>query len=156
MRSAILIAGMLAGGVAVAGTIESKPLSETWINPGFATVHFDSNLGLNGANKGIGAEYRFSTVASVTAGRMLNSDRKYSNYVGVYYQPWSVGMVRLGAVVGGFDGYPNMRDGGWFPALIPTASIEYQRVGLNVGFIPSYKNRLYGGVSFQLKFKIMD
>jgi hypothetical protein len=28
-------------------------------------------------------------------------------------------------------------------------------VGLNVGIIPTYKDRLYGGVSFQLKFKLL-
>lgn len=139
-----------------AGTIESKPLSEVWLNPGFATYHFDSDKDLSGSNWGFGAEYRFSTVASVTAGRFRNSDREWSNYAGVYYQPWQLGKVRLGAVVGAFDGYPNMRDGGWFPALIPMASVEYERVGLNVGFIPSYKNRLYGGISFQLTFKVAD
>ena len=26
--------------------------------------------------------------------------------------PVAIGPVRIGAVVGGFDGYPNMRDGG--------------------------------------------
>ena len=154
MRCVAMLAALAFGQAAQAGTIESAPLSETWINPGFATAHFDSDKDLSGDNWGLGVEYRFSTVASVTAGRFRNSDRVYSNYLGVYYQPWEVRGVRLGAVVGGFDGYPNMRNGGWFPALIPTASYEYGRVGLNVGFIPTYKNRLYGGFSFQLKFKV--
>ncbi|MEG0884489.1 MAG: hypothetical protein RSH52_24955, partial [Janthinobacterium sp.] len=89
---------------------------------------------------GRGAEYRFSTVASVTAGRFYNSDRAYSNYLGVYYQPIKVGPLRVGAVVGGFSGYPKMRDGGWFPALVPTISYEYQRVGVNIAIVPSYKD----------------
>ncbi|TFW22686.1 hypothetical protein E4L96_07485 [Massilia arenosa] len=145
---------MLATSAAHAQLIESQPLSELWVNPGFATWHFQSDKDLNGNNKGLGGEYRFSTVASVTAGRFYNSDRMWSNYAGVYYQPWALGPVRVGAVIGGFDGYPKMRDGGWFPALIPALSYEYQRVGVNVAVIPTYKDRLYGGISVQLKVKL--
>jgi hypothetical protein len=135
-------------------TIESAPLKEVWLNGGFYSYHFQRDKGLNDSNPGFGGEYRFSTVASVTAGRFYNSDRAYSNYIGVYYQPWKVGPVRLGAVVGGFDGYPKMRDGGWFPAAIPTASFEYDRVGVNVAIVPKYKDRLYGAISIQLKLKV--
>jgi len=148
---ACLSGAALANGVE---TMEAQPLNEVWINPGFYTWHFQRDKDLNGSNGGLGAEWRFSTVASVTAGRFYNSDRAYSNYLGVYYQPWKVGPVRLGAVVGGFNGYPKMRDGGWFPAAIPTLSYEYERVGANVAIIPTYKDRLYGGISVQLKFKI--
>jgi hypothetical protein len=137
-------------------TIESAPLKEVWLNGGFYSYHFQRDKGLNDSNPGLGAEYRFSTVASATAGRFYNSDRAYSNYIGVYYQPFKVGPVRLGAVVGGFDGYPKMRDGGWFPAFIPTASFEYQRVGVNVAIVPSYKDRLYGAISVQLKLKVFE
>ncbi len=134
-------------------TIESKPLQEVWINGGFYSYHFQRDKGLNDSNPGLGAEWRFSTVASATVGRFYNSDRAYSNYAGVYYQPWKIGPVRIGAVVGGFSGYPKMRDGGWFPAAIPTLSYEYQRVGVNVAIVPSYKDRLYGALSIQLKLK---
>ena len=92
-------------------------------------------------------------MASATVGRFYNSDRAYSNYAGVYYQPWKIGPVRIGAVVGGFNGYPKMRDGGWFPAAIPTLSYEYERVGVNIAIVPSYKDRLYGALSIQLKLK---
>lgn len=146
-------------GAALAGgfeTMESQPLNEVWINPGFYTWHFQRDKDLNGSNGGLGAEWRFSTVASATAGRFYNSDRAYSNYVGVYYQPWKVGPVRLGAVAGGFSGYPKMRDGGWFLAAIPTASFEYKSVGVNVAIVPTYKDRLYGAISVQLKLKVFD
>jgi len=135
-------------------TIESKPLNEVWLNGGFYSYHFQRDKGLNDSNPGLGAEYRFSTVASATVGRFYNSDRYYSNYVGVYYQPWAIGPVRIGAVAGAFNGYPKMRDGGWFPAVIPALSIEYERVGLNLGIVPTYKDRLYGAFSFQLKLKV--
>ncbi|KQZ28082.1 hypothetical protein [Duganella sp. Root1480D1] len=135
--------------------IENQPLSELWVNPGFYSYHFQRDKGFDDTNPGFGAEYRFSTVASVTAGRFHNSDRQMSNYAGVYYQPWAIGPVRLGAVVGGFNGYPKMRDGGWFLAAIPVVSVEYQRVGVNFAIVPTYKERLHGALSVQLKFKLM-
>jgi hypothetical protein len=134
--------------------IDAQPISETWINPGFYSYHWQRDAGLNGNNYGLGVEYRFSTVASVTAGRFYNSDRVDSTYVGLYYQPVAIGPVRLGAALGGFDGYPKMRNGGWFLAAIPVASFDYKRVGVNVSFVPSYKDRLYGALSFQLKLKV--
>ncbi|MGW8392477.1 hypothetical protein [Pseudoduganella sp. HUAS MS19] len=135
--------------------IENQPLSELWVNPGFYSYHFQRDKGFDDTNPGFGAEYRFSTVASVTAGRFHNSDRQMSNYAGIYYQPWAIGPVRLGAVVGGFNGYPKMRDGGWFLAAIPVVSVEYQRVGVNFAIVPTYKERLHGAFSVQLKFKLM-
>jgi hypothetical protein len=135
-------------------TIDSEPLSEVWVNPGFYSYHFQRDKGLNDKNPGLGVEYRFSTVSSLTAGRFYNSDREYSNYLGVYYQPFEIGRVRLGVVAGGFNGYPKMREGGWFLAAIPVLSYEYERVGLNLGIVPTYKDRLYGAFSFQLKFRL--
>lgn len=137
-------------------TLESKPLAELWLNPGFYSYHFQRDKGLNDRNPGLGVEYRSSTVASLTAGRFYNSDRMYSNYAGFYYQPWAVGPIRIGAVVGGFNGYPKMHDGGWFLAAIPMLSYEEGRFGLNVAIVPSYKDRLHGAISFQFKFRVFE
>jgi hypothetical protein len=136
--------------------LETRPISETWLNAGFYSYHFQRDKNLNDSNPGIGAEYRFSTVASLTAGRFYNSDRQYSNYAGVYYQPFSIGGVRVGVVAGGFNGYPKMRNGGWFLAAIPVASFDYGRVGVNIGVVPTYKDRLYGALSFQLKLNVFE
>lgn len=130
--------------------------SELWLTTGFATYHFQSDKDLNGRNPGVGLEYRFADSLSATAGRFYNSDRQHSRYAGLYYQPWEYKGVRFGAVVGGFDGYPKMRDGGWFLAAIPTATFEYKRVGINVAVVPTYKDRLHGGISVQLKFKLWE
>lgn len=154
MLLASTVADAQAGQGDLFGWVESKPISEVWLNGGFYSEHFDRDKGLNNSNYGLGAEYRFSTVASATAGRFYNSDREYSNYVGVYYQPVYIGPVRLGVVAGGFNGYPKMRHGDWFLAAIPVASIEYKRIGMNLAVIPSYKDRLYGALSFQLKIKV--
>jgi hypothetical protein len=39
---------------------------------------------------------------------------------------------------------------------VPTLTYEYRRVGMNIGIVPSYKDRLYGGVSVQLKLKLFE
>jgi hypothetical protein len=133
--------------------IDAEPKSEFWFDTGFATWHFNRGKDLNGSNWGLGAEYRFSGTMAAAVGRFYNSDREYSSYAGVIWQPWALGPVRLGAAIAAFNGYPHMRDGGWFPALVPTLTWESERVGVNVGVVPSYKDRLYGGISVQLKFR---
>jgi len=136
--------------------IDSQPQNNVWIDSGFYSYHWDRDKNLNPDNYGLGVEYQFSTVNSVTAGRFYNSNRDYSNYVGVYYQPLVLGPFHLGAVAGGFDGYPHVRQGGWFLAAIPVASAEWDRFGLNLAFVPSIGTRLYGSISLQLKVKIWD
>lgn len=134
--------------------IESKPISELWLNPGFYSYHFQRDKGLNGRDFGLGGEYRYSTVSSITLGLFDNSDRKTSHYAGWYWQPVGLGPVRFGAVFGAIDGYPKMLNGGWFPAAIPTASIEYKNLGVNLLIVPSYQNRLYGALSLQFKLRV--
>jgi hypothetical protein len=151
---ALALAGACAHADDLFTKIAADPKSELWIDSGFATYHFDHDKNLNGGNRGLGVEYRFSGTMAAAAGRFVNSDRYYSNYAGVLWQPYALGPVRLGAAIAAFDGYPKMRDRGWFPAVIPTFTYEYQRVGLNVGVIPTYKDRLYGGISVQLKVKL--
>jgi hypothetical protein len=146
----------LAGADELFTKIDAAPKSELWIDSGFATWHFDHDKDLNGGNRGLAAEYRFSGTMAAAVGHFYNSDREYSNYAGVIWQPYALGPVRLGAALAAFDGYPHMRDAGWFPALIPTLTYEYQRVGVNVGIIPTYKDRLYGGISVQLKLKLFE
>ncbi len=138
------------------GLLDYQPMSEFWIDSGFESYHFDRDRNLNGDNYGLGAEYRFSNENSVTVGRFYNSNRYYSNYAGVYYQPITIGPLRLGAVVGGFNGYPNMKNGGWFAAAVPMLSGEWSRFGFNLAYVPTLQNRLYGALSLQIKIKIWD
>jgi hypothetical protein len=127
--------------------------SRLWVNAGFYSAHFDTHKGLRNANPGIGVEYRIDPQWSATAGRFRNSDNADSSYVGVYYQPWTYAGVKWGGVIGAFNGYPNAFNGGWFPAVIPTATLESGHWGLNVALVPPLKDRLYGAVSFQLKYR---
>jgi hypothetical protein len=50
--------------------------------------------------------------------------------------------------------HPKAFNGGWFPAVLPVASLEGERFGLNVALVPPLKDRLYGAVSFQLKVRL--
>ena len=128
--------------------------SRLWLNAGFYSAHFDTGKGLRDANPGIGAEYKLDEIWALTAGHFINSDNAHSNYVGAYYQPWTVAGAKVGVVGGVFNGYPKAWNGGWFPALLPVASWEGQRFGLNVALVPPLKDRLYGAVSFQLKVRL--
>ena len=140
-----------------AGTFDlSTELRKVWLNPGFYSYHFDRDKGLEDFNPGLGFEYPVNEMVSVTAGAFRNSDREQSRYIGAYVMPFEFHGVKFGAVVGGFDGYRNYRNGNWFPALIPTAAIEGKRWGLNIAIIPSYKDRLYGALTFQLKYRFKD
>ncbi|MDD4979552.1 MAG: hypothetical protein PHI29_13075 [Gallionella sp.] len=133
---------------------EAKPVSEFWLNGGFISHHFQTDKGLNNQNWGLGGEYRYSTTSSVTVGQFYNSDRQTSHYAGWYWQPLAIDSFRFGAVMGGFDGYPRMRNGGWFLAAIPVISYDYQRVGINLAIVPTIRDRLYGAVSLQLKVRL--
>ena len=128
--------------------------SRLWVNAGFYSAHFDTDKGLRNANPGLGVEYKIDERWSATAGRFINSDNAHSSYVGAYYQPWTVSGIQLGVVGGAFNGYPKAFNGGWFPAVIPVATWEGERIGLNVALVPPLKDRLYGAVSFQLKFRL--
>ncbi|HYP69824.1 MAG TPA: hypothetical protein VEP93_03020 [Variovorax sp.] len=131
----------------------SSFLSRLWINPGFYSAHFDRDKSLEDQNWGLGVEYVLNDQWSLTAGAFRNSDRERSHYVGAYFMPFEWQGLKFGAAAGAFDGYPNYKDGGWFPALIPTVAYESSYWGLNVGFIPSYKDRLHGAITFQLKVR---
>lgn len=136
--------------------IKPESKSQLWVNPGMVSYHFQKDQNLNNGNWGAGLEYRFNTVASVTAGRFYNSDRDYSNYTGVYYQPIAIGPIKIGAVVGGFNGYPTTNNGGWFAAALPALTWEGDWVGANVFVIPTIGDRVHGAISLQLKLKIFE
>lgn len=130
--------------------------SSLWINPGLYSYHFDQNKNFNSLNYGLGLEYQFSSVASITVGSYRNSYYQTSSYVGAYWQPLAVGPFHLGIVAGGFNGYSNTHNGGWFPAILPVIALEGDRVGVNLIIIPSISNRVAGSLSFQLKVKVFD
>jgi hypothetical protein len=130
-------------------------MADVWVNPGFYSYHLQRDKGFNNVNTGLGIEATLTNTYSLTAGFFHNSDRETSRYVGVYAMPFQLGAFKAGAAIGAFDGYPKMRDGGWFPAIIPTVAFEGQQFGLNVSFIPTVGDRLHGAVTFQIKYKLL-
>ena len=143
----LLLAFIVAGAAPAA-------LADVWINPGFYSHHFDKSKDLNNNNHGFGVEATISNTYSLTAGVFENSDRQTSHYVGAYVMPFQRGAFKAGAAVGAFDGYPKMREGGWFPAVVPTMAIEGRRVGLNVFLIPKIGDKVNSALAFQVKFHI--
>jgi hypothetical protein len=135
---------------------EPKSRNELWLNPGMVSYHFDKDNGYNNKNFGFGAEYVFSSVASLTGGGFKNSDHEHSNYLGIYYHPVTISFLKVGFVAGGLSGYPATNNGGWFPALIPTISAESGWVGANLLLIPSVGDKVHGAISLQLKFKVWE
>ncbi len=136
--------------------IEVTQKNELWLNPGLLSYHFDQDKDYNSFNYGIGGEYKFSSVASLTAGTFRNSNYDQSNYIGAYWQPVAIGWVKMGLVAGVFNGYSSNNNGGWFPAVLPFLTIEGKRVGLNVMLIPTIGNRISGSISFQIKVKVFE
>lgn len=136
------------------GADVAAPCGQLWLNPGFYAWHFQKDRHLNNRASGFGAEYRFSEMGAVTAGVYHNSNWSFSHYLGYYWRPLKWGAMRMGLIAGAVDGYPGTRKGGWFPAVLPTASVEYGRLGLNVFYIPSYKDSVNGSITFQLKIGI--
>ena len=145
----VLLLSLLACGNANAELV----LSKVWLNAGFYSAHFDSNKGLRNANPGLGIEYQIDEKLALTAGRFMNRDSAHSSYLGAYYQPMRFDNFKFGIVGGVFNGYPKAFDGGWFPAVIPVLSWESHQLGMNVMLVPPLKDRLYGAVSFQLKYR---
>ncbi len=150
MRPLLALALLCCAGAAQADFEASR----LWLNAGFYSAHFDTDKGLRNANPGLGFEYKLDKHWSATAGRFINSDNAHSSYIGAYYQPWPLAGAKLGVVGGAFNGYPKAFNGGWFPAVLPVATWEGERFGLNVALVPQLKDRLYGAVSFQLKVRL--
>jgi hypothetical protein len=129
-------------------------MADVWVNPGFYSYHFDKSKDLNNNNHGFGVEASITDTYSLTAGVFENSDRQTSHYLGAYVMPFKVGALKAGAAVGAFNGYPKMRDGGWFPAIVPAIAIEGRRVGLNISYTPKIGDKLNSALSFQVKFNL--
>ena len=130
------------------------PAEGLWINAGFYSYHFDTERNLNNNNLGLGLEYRYSPENSITAGRFNNSNRQISTYAGLYWQPLTVGPIRLGGLFGVINGYQKANNGDWIPIILPVASYEYKHIGINLTLIPTYQDVIYGSLTLQLKVKL--
>lgn len=135
-----------------AGSGQTKSV---WINPGFISHHFERNKGLKENNYGLGMQIALSQTNSIMGGEFRNSHDVCSRYLAWVWQPYRIGPARLGLLAGGIDGYPKMKNGGWFPVAVPVVSFEYKSVGINFTLVPSYKDKLHGAMVAQFKLRAL-
>jgi hypothetical protein len=138
---------------------EDAAIGTLWVTSGFVSKH-SSSRDYNENNQGVGFEYTFNPNWQLAAGVYDNSLRQTSRYAQAVRSSdatlWRSGdwKARLGVAVGLVDGYPDMRHGGVFPTLLPVASLEWNRVGVNLTYIPSIAGNVSGAVALQLKLQL--
>jgi len=130
--------------------------TKVWLNPGLQSYHLNRSNDYREDNIGFGAEFVVAPDHGLLAGNYINSNNERSQYAGyhwraLHWRPYGVNLS-AGPVFSMINGYSNMRDGGWFPAVMPALSAEYGLYGANITFIPNSKNG--SAVAFQLKLLI--
>lgn len=144
----------VAAGAATDSAIPADYTTQVWINPGIHSFHFDRHKDLRENNYGLGIEAAVTPEHVLAAGRYRNSNDRMSSYAAYTWRPLQWGPLRLGVMLAAFDGYPNMRDGGWFAAVLPAASLEFDRLGVNFTIVPTYQDKLNGAFAVQLKLRV--
>lgn len=153
---AVLVLVLIAADGRAQEKLDKQP-PQLWLNPGTFSYHFDRHKDLREDNTGIGAELTLADNHVLAAGSFINSNRMRSHYGAYYWRPlhWQPAGIKLhaGIAMGAFDGYPNYRNGAWFPAALPMLALEGERMGVNIFFVPTIKNRLDGAISVQFKLR---
>jgi len=137
---------------------------ELWVTSGFLSKHTSQRrapaAGWNERNTGIGIEYAFNGHWLIEAGLYENSVYRTSRYVQFVWSPdlttlssgdWR---FRLSTALGAVDGYPRMRGGGYYPTLLPVASVEWRALGVNLTYVPSIAGNVAGAVALQAKLRL--
>jgi hypothetical protein len=149
--------------VALLALVSSVPAfaGDVWMTSGFWSKHQNDESGTKyrEQNTGFGAQWQFADDWNASAGTFMNSVDHRSRYAQVGWAPvvTSIGSarLRLGGTAGLIDGYPLMNKGGVFPSLLPVASIEYGRMGINATCIPPIKG-VVAACAVQFKFSMFN
>lgn len=134
-------------------SLQSSNRGQFWVNLGGMSQHFENASRFNQQNFGFGIEYQVDPRRYLVLGGYHNSVRKETRYVGGAWMPLAVGPVKLGVIAGVADGYPKMRNGGFFPIALPVVSVETKHVGANFVIMPSVADKVSGCVALQLKYR---
>jgi hypothetical protein len=157
-RTLLMLFCALFSAAAQAEAIPEESFPQVWLNPGIYSQHFDSSKGLRNNNIGLGAEVRLASDHALMAGTFINSNRQRSHYASYQWRPlhwqWAGLNIGAGIAVGGFDGYPNYRNGAWFLAPLPMLSIEGRTFGANISIIPTVAHRFDGALAIQVKMRV--
>ena len=131
---------------------------QVWLNAGVFSYHFDRSQDLREGNFGFGAEVVVAPDHALMAGTFINSNGARSHYAAYQWRPlhWEPAGIHVsaGIVIGAFDGYPNMRNGGWFIGAMPVLAVEGKRFGANFTIVPTIKDRIDGAVAVQIKLRV--
>lgn len=100
-----------------------------WLSVGGFSYHMN-HCDCNAVNLGVGYQHRWQDW-SIALGEYRNSNRETTRYVLGAWQPISVWKFRLGLTFGAVDGYRSVNNGGPFPIVLPAASLEIGRVGVD-------------------------
>jgi hypothetical protein len=153
-KACALICTVLSG----ADVAASEFKTGVWLNPGFFSYHFEQDLDLREDNWGTGVEVLLRPEHVLMAGTFINSDNEHSRYAGYQWRPlqWKAGgtEVRAGIAIAALDGYPRVRDGGWYVAPLPILAAEGKRFGLNLTAVPTIEDRVHGAIAVQFKIKV--
>jgi len=125
---------------------------DLWLVGTAASYHFDRSKIRNERNPGIGVEYGLTNAPRIVVGYYKNSQWGTSHYAGGIWTPLKWGPAKMGAMYGVIDGY-TPRNGGYIPMVIPLATIEGNRFGINVLYAPTIRD-LPGAVGLQLKILV--
>lgn len=119
-----------------------------WLTTGLRSWHTNEGYWhYRQNNDGIGLSYEMPHEINIVAGTYMNSDNNRTNYLGAIYEPVDFFGAHLGVLGGFFSGYTSTR---LTTPIIPMASYEYKRVGINLFWVPSIVTAL------QLKVKLAD
>lgn len=139
-------------------TASSDSGGQLWLTSGFFSHHFNREPHYNERNTGLGIEYFFNESTAVAIGHYRNSVRRSSTYLHFVYTPLEIGSFRLGGAVGVLDGYPELRNGRYSPAVLPVGTSTFKLfnhdVGVNLTYIPTISHRVDGALAIQFKIRI--
>ncbi len=157
-RSLVLVCAGIFGTAVQFGATAADLSPQVWLNPGVYSYHFDRDKDYREDNFGIGVEVLITDDHMVMAGSFVNSDGNRSRY-GLYaWRPlhWQVSTIRFsaGIAVGAFDGYTAYRNGDWFVAPLPLLAVEWERLGVNLTFVPDVHGSLDTAIGIQLKLRV--
>ncbi|MCW7539353.1 hypothetical protein OOT46_16025 [Aquabacterium sp. A7-Y] len=144
---------------AAPASAEADSGPQLWVTSGFVSHHTRHADRYRSANTGIGVEWHVSRRWQLNAGHYTNSVNGASNYVQAGWAPLSLDLgertrLRAGASLGVVNGYRSVRDGGYFPTLVPMLALEHRRIGANLVYIPSLGNRVDGAFALQVKARL--
>jgi hypothetical protein len=97
---------------------------QPWVSPLALSYHADRAAGYNETHEGVTVGASISDQLSWSVGRIINSERNWSTFAAVQYDPIDLGRVKLGVQAGLVTGY---RVAEVLPVILPSASVRVSK-----------------------------